>query len=41
MAQRTTNVEEIKRIAKWYKDSCFVEPTEENIVRAFDLVFKN
>lgn len=37
MMQRTTNMEEIKRVAKWYKFSCFVEPTEENIVRAFDL----
>lgn len=37
MVQRTTNMEEIKRVAKWYKSSCFVEPTEENIVRAFDL----
>lgn len=37
MDQRTNNVEEIKQISEWYKSSCFVEPTEENIVRAFDL----
>lgn len=35
--QRTANTEEIKRVADWYKSSCFVEPTEENIIRAFDL----
>jgi len=37
MVQRSTNIEEIKRAAQWYKSSCFVEPTENNIVRAFDL----
>lgn len=38
MMQRTTNNGEIKRVAAWYKSSCFVEPTEENIVCAFDLI---
>lgn len=38
MVQRTTNIEEIKRVAEWYKSSCFVEPTEDNILRAFDLM---
>ena len=37
LEQRTTNIEGIKQAAEWYKSSCFVEPTEENIVRAFDL----
>lgn len=38
LEQRTTNIEGIKRAAEWYKSSCFVEPTEDNIARAFDLV---
>jgi hypothetical protein len=37
MEQRLTNIEEITKIAEWYKSSCFVEPSEDNISRAFDL----
>ncbi|MFZ2302796.1 MAG: hypothetical protein WAW10_13120 [Gallionella sp.] len=37
LEQRATNIEGIRQAAEWYKSSCFVEPTEENIVRAFDL----
>ena len=34
---RENNIEEIKDIASWYKDNFFIEPTEENIARAFEL----
>jgi len=34
---RKDNIEEIKEIASWYRDNFFVEPTEENIVKAFEL----
>ena len=34
---RENNIEEIKEIASWYKDNFFIEPTEENIVKAFEL----
>jgi len=34
---RQNNKAEIQEIACWYKDNFFVEPTEENIVKAFDL----
>jgi len=34
---RYQNQEEIKEIAGWYKDNFFVEPTEKNIVKVFDL----
>ncbi len=34
---RQNNIEEIKKIALWYKDNFFIEPTEENIVRVFEL----
>ena len=34
---RTQNQAEIKEIADWYKDNFFVEPTEKNIVKVFDL----
>lgn len=37
MEQRATNMNEIICAAAWYKSSCFVAPTEENIIRAFDL----
>ena len=37
---RQNNKEEIKKIASWYKDNFFVEPTEENIVKAFELNIK-
>ena len=34
---RKDNMEEIKEIASWYRDNFFVEPTEENIIKAFEL----
>ena len=34
---RTNNTEEIKEIACWYKENFFIEPTEENIVKIFEL----
>jgi hypothetical protein len=34
---RNKNQEEIKQIASWYKDNFFIEPTEENIVKVFEL----
>ena len=34
---RENNIEEIKDIASWYKDNLFIEPTEENIIKAFEL----
>ena len=34
---RHNNTEEIKKIALWYKDNFFMEPTEENIIKAFEL----
>ena len=34
---RKDNIEEIKEIALWYRDNFFVEPIEENIVKAFEL----
>jgi hypothetical protein len=34
---RKTNIEKIKKIASWYKKIFFVEPTEKNIIKAFDL----
>ncbi len=34
---RKNNLEEIKNIAKWYRENFFIEPTEENIVKAFEL----
>ena len=34
---RQNNIDEIKSIASWYKDNLFIEPTEENIVNAFEL----
>jgi hypothetical protein len=34
---RSQNQAEIKEIAGWYKDNFFVEPTEKNIVKVFDL----
>lgn len=37
LEQRATNIEGIKQAAEWYKSSCFVEPTDDNIARAFDL----
>jgi len=34
---RTNNIQEIKKIAYWYKNNFFVEPTEKNIIKVFDL----
>jgi hypothetical protein len=34
---REENMDEIKEIASWYRDNFFVEPNEENIVKAFEL----
>jgi hypothetical protein len=34
---RNENPKEIEQIANWYKKNFFVEPTEENIVKAFEL----
>jgi len=34
---RENNIGEIQEIASWYKDNFFIKPTEENIVRAFEL----
>jgi hypothetical protein len=34
---REENPERVSEIANWYKDNFFVEPTEENIIKAFDL----
>ncbi len=35
---RSKNMDEIKGIATWYKDSLFIEPSEENIVKTFELI---
>ncbi len=34
---KNNNTDEIKEIVSWYKDNFFIEPTEENIIKAFDL----
>ena len=34
---RTSNKEKIEEIAHWYRHNLFREPTEENIVKVFDL----
>jgi len=34
---RKNNKSEIQKIAEWYKNNFFVEPTEENIIKAFEL----
>jgi len=34
---REENPQKINEIAQWYKDNFFVEPTEENIIKAFEL----
>ena len=34
---RNDNIDEIKEIAFWYRENFFVEPTEENIIKAFEL----
>jgi hypothetical protein len=30
-------MDEIKSIATWYKDNLFIEPSEENILKTFEL----
>lgn len=37
IAYRKTNLDKIKKIATWYKENLFIEPTEENIVKAFKI----
>ena len=37
MKYRRNNLEEIQEIASWYKDNFFIEPTEENIIKVFEL----
>jgi acyl carrier protein len=34
---RNENPQEIEQIANWYKENFFVEPTEDKIVKAFEL----
>lgn len=34
---RNENTDEIQKISTWYKENFFIEPTEENIVKAFEL----
>lgn len=34
---RNNNSLEVKDISQWYKDNFFIEPTEENIIKAFEL----
>ena len=34
---RKSNPKEIYSISKWYKDNFFIEPTEKNISKAFEL----
>jgi len=38
---REENSKEIKEVALWYRDNFFVEPNEENIVKAFELEKRN
>ena len=38
---RNHNQSEINEIAYWYKNNFFVEPTEENIMKMFDLKKKS
>lgn len=37
MEYKRNNMEEIQKIALWYKENFFIEPTEENIVKTFEL----
>jgi hypothetical protein len=37
---RKNNLEEINEIASWYKNNFFIEPTEENIIKVFELNIK-
>ncbi len=34
---KNNNIDKVEKIAYWYKDNFFIEPTEENIARAFEL----
>ena len=34
---RSKNISEIKDISNWYKDNFFIEPSEENIIKTFEL----
>jgi len=34
---RNEHPKEVKKIANWYKENFFIEPTEENIIKAFNL----
>tara|TARA_B110000008_G_C16848826_1_gene515937 strand:- start:389 stop:1030 length:642 start_codon:yes stop_codon:yes gene_type:complete len=34
---RNNNANEIKGISNWYKDNFFIEPSEENIIKTFEL----
>jgi hypothetical protein len=34
---RAENIKRINEIALWYKENYFIEPTEENIIKAFDI----
>ena len=34
---RKDNPQEIHSISKWYQDNFFIEPTEKNISKAFEL----
>jgi len=34
---RKNSPDKVKKIASWYKEKFFIEPTEENIVKAFEL----
>ena len=37
LSYRENNKKDIKEISKWYRDNFFVEPTEKNIVKVFEL----
>lgn len=37
---RKENMSEIQKVAEWYKDNFFIEPTEHNILKAFDIEIK-
>jgi hypothetical protein len=41
MEFRVNHKDEIKEISVWYKDNFFVEPTEENIIKIFELNMRN
>ena len=37
ISYKENNKEEIENISQWYKENFFIEPTEENIIKAFNL----